>query len=596
MKKNKGFTLVELLAVIVVLALIMIIAIPAILEAMENARKQSFYLYANSVYQKAMNKYVNDVSTKGSLDCSVFKLPSDLDISNGGDYVGWVMVRRKPVNSGNVVFNQTISNPNGVFSIKYCTKYGGNCNPDVQEDDSTYQSATWDAGEDDKGRPNTSTTIKLSKPAGYKLCYKYQYPDDSGKLQKYPAGGGVECVDGTAQTCNPNTGAGCDNYEFEVILTMKDKNRAVEGVMMKDAETDESFKKTFYDKMDEYANIHKTELSKLPITELTCSGVGSQISDPGVDPNKTTQIGTTETTTTQVQVTVATTTERVTTEAQTTRIEDIDDSILLQSLSVSGYNINYTPTQLSYDLTVPYNTEALSISYQTKHADSQVQLLGADNINVGRNTITVHVFNDTTGKSIDYHLYVMRLGDPNQSAGDPGTTQPVYDPSSGLPDPSLASSNAKLANITISRYQLADVFNPDVFNYDIEIDEGVTELTMSPITQSTEATYTIDGNSNLTDGSKVRIVVRSGNGYYTNMYEITVHIKKKTKTSTVVLRTIAVGLAVVLAALMFIMRKQKLAENLLNKKNEQNNQQNVNQGGYVQPTQINNNNNNQGNV
>ena len=39
---KKGFTLVELLAVIVVLAIIMIIAIPAVVESMNNAKKGSF--------------------------------------------------------------------------------------------------------------------------------------------------------------------------------------------------------------------------------------------------------------------------------------------------------------------------------------------------------------------------------------------------------------------------------------------------------------------------------------------------------------------------------------------------------------------------
>ncbi|UKI28884.1 MAG: type II secretion system GspH family protein [Clostridium sp.] len=37
---KKGFTLVELLAVIVVLAIIMIIAIPAVVESMNNAKKR----------------------------------------------------------------------------------------------------------------------------------------------------------------------------------------------------------------------------------------------------------------------------------------------------------------------------------------------------------------------------------------------------------------------------------------------------------------------------------------------------------------------------------------------------------------------------
>ena len=48
-KTNKGFTLVELLAVIVILAIIMIIAIPAVLETMQSARKKTFKEYAMKV-------------------------------------------------------------------------------------------------------------------------------------------------------------------------------------------------------------------------------------------------------------------------------------------------------------------------------------------------------------------------------------------------------------------------------------------------------------------------------------------------------------------------------------------------------------------
>ena len=41
MKKNKGFTLVELLAVIVILAIIALIATPIILNVISDAKKQA---------------------------------------------------------------------------------------------------------------------------------------------------------------------------------------------------------------------------------------------------------------------------------------------------------------------------------------------------------------------------------------------------------------------------------------------------------------------------------------------------------------------------------------------------------------------------
>ena len=54
--KNKGFTLVELLAVIVVLAIIMIIAVPSVLSSMDNARKNTFVIEARKILNSAMAK------------------------------------------------------------------------------------------------------------------------------------------------------------------------------------------------------------------------------------------------------------------------------------------------------------------------------------------------------------------------------------------------------------------------------------------------------------------------------------------------------------------------------------------------------------
>ena len=59
MKKKKGFTLVELLAVIVILAVILVIAVPQIMSVIESARKGSIESTAKLIAEGAEREYTN---------------------------------------------------------------------------------------------------------------------------------------------------------------------------------------------------------------------------------------------------------------------------------------------------------------------------------------------------------------------------------------------------------------------------------------------------------------------------------------------------------------------------------------------------------
>jgi len=56
-KNNKGFTLVELLAVIVILAIILVIAVPKIMNTINDATKASFESSAKMVAAQVENQY-----------------------------------------------------------------------------------------------------------------------------------------------------------------------------------------------------------------------------------------------------------------------------------------------------------------------------------------------------------------------------------------------------------------------------------------------------------------------------------------------------------------------------------------------------------
>ncbi len=95
MKKNKGFTLVELLAVIVILAIIMIIAIPAVLETLETARKKTFFEFCMKVNNNFQQKWLEDKELNGIIPSDTVEIYysfDDLGLNNTGNYHGMVVV------------------------------------------------------------------------------------------------------------------------------------------------------------------------------------------------------------------------------------------------------------------------------------------------------------------------------------------------------------------------------------------------------------------------------------------------------------------------------------------------------------------------
>ena len=82
MKKKKGFTLVELLSVIVILAVILVIAVPQIMSVIESARKGSIESTAKLIAEGAEREYTN----RKILGKDTNVLCSDVSSMNSNDY------------------------------------------------------------------------------------------------------------------------------------------------------------------------------------------------------------------------------------------------------------------------------------------------------------------------------------------------------------------------------------------------------------------------------------------------------------------------------------------------------------------------------
>ncbi|MCR5483627.1 MAG: BspA family leucine-rich repeat surface protein [Bacilli bacterium] len=93
-KIKEGFTLVELLGVIVVLAIIMLIAIPAVLNVMTTAKRKSFAEYVDKVSSLSQKQLSEDqmMGNKNGGTCYIYNVKSELGLNNTGDYEGWVLI------------------------------------------------------------------------------------------------------------------------------------------------------------------------------------------------------------------------------------------------------------------------------------------------------------------------------------------------------------------------------------------------------------------------------------------------------------------------------------------------------------------------
>lgn len=674
-KKNNGFTLIELLAVIVILALLLIIVIPQILDTTNRAKKELFYDYSRSVQSKAVAKYIQEMDDETiKSDCRVYDIGTDLDLENTGNFEGWAKVNRKISDKSSVTKGTArVSLPTveKVIGVKYCIDNGTSCTPDKQ-----YQF--------EEGTRQVTVSKNINK--GQVLC----------AYETYPENGATKNTSTSCQTFDQIAEADrVGEYEYEVIITIKDRDRAVSNVDF----NDNTSKEDFYKAIDAFKEAAKDKkVNPMAIASPTCSasdvvtykgtttiknattqttqattkkgcptlstedksfdiilnpnggvltgknvirqcvdcGTSENIEAPTrsgyifdgwyydkafskiltgsasnrvendavidssgcvskynsvylyakwiLDESKTTtptERPTTQETTTDPSNTSKYTTV-ITTEVTTSR--DInDDTLKLSSLTVSGYDIGFMPTKYEYRVEIPYQQTSIGIQATANTpAVTDVSIDDTTNLAVGNNVVLVNLNNHETNKGTYYRVIVVRLDEGGKAPTNPGRPdQPEWDPSSGLPDPSLDESNALLKYLQISGYDFT--FDPNNYSYDLNV-QTLEPLGISYQTAVKGAFVTITGNENLRDGSEIEVIVVSLNGFYNKHYKITVRYNKAESSGTRYLRNLAIVLGIILAVILVIAKSNKSrGRRIIKKKDDNNNQnntpeQNTNQG------------------
>ncbi len=115
---KKGFTLVELLAVIVVLAIIIVIAAPQVLNAMNDAKKKSFQLEGQRVIDAAISTYTSN-QLVGNPNKTCFTL-ADMHLTATG-FTGYVVISSTTVEGRLDKNNYSLYLTDGVYEYSGAT-------------------------------------------------------------------------------------------------------------------------------------------------------------------------------------------------------------------------------------------------------------------------------------------------------------------------------------------------------------------------------------------------------------------------------------------------------------------------------------------
>lgn len=227
------------------------------------------------------------------------------------------------------------------------------------------------------------------------------------------------------------------------------------------------------------------------------------------------------------------TTKKPTTTVTTTTTTQApkDNNSFLRTLQVENHYIEFNKEILSYEIIVEKEEKDFIINYETESNKAKVNIENNKNIDITKPILIKVTAEDGTYK--DYTISVKYRE---------------------------ISSNKNLKNILVEKYELN--FIPSKFEYDLVINENETNLNIIIETEDEKATYDINGNNNLKNGSVINIVVKAEDGststYKLNIIKQVELTPKKGKSGTIITTTIILILLCIIGVVVY-----KFVKNML---------------------------------
>lgn len=175
----------------------------------------------------------------------------------------------------------------------------------------------------------------------------------------------------------------------------------------------------------------------------------------------------------------------------------IDTTLLLKSLVIKNgdekISLGFSIRRFEYDITIPLNVESLDVTAIAQDENVNVLIEGNTELKEENNIIKIKLSNED-GKSNEYTINVKKSDDVS------------------LP---------LLTSLVVGGYNIG--FDSEKFVYDLTIDSKINSLNIQANPSKENYEYSIIGNKDLKDGSKISIVVKNKDTDKTSTYVINIH-------------------------------------------------------------------------
>lgn len=168
-------------------------------------------------------------------------------------------------------------------------------------------------------------------------------------------------------------------------------------------------------------------------------------------------------------------------------------------LNQEGISPQFQKEVKQYYIVVNNLVESLEVTALPENKKASVTITGNKNLQLGKNTITIHIVSEDGSKEEDYQIFVTK-------------TQ------------NIEAANANLETLAIQEAMLYPDFTNNTLNYEAEIPFTTEKINLLAIAQNPNAKVEIQGNGAMQVGDNiVQVIVTATDGITNKLYEIIVH-------------------------------------------------------------------------